>query len=368
VYSHGSRIVVDIGGLDEGALDALEPDAIARFTELEFLAVDDRHALSEPPPGVELERAPFGSLDEEFYVAQGDGARERLVAFISSLPPIEGRRLAVGPLEDRFRSYVLILEGGLAGRVHSAEPGTHAGDPVISVEFSREGGEIPERLSRRHAGHRLAIVIDGEVVSAPLVEAPITDGRAMITLRGSSPEQARELADQLDGRSLPGHIALAHQSIVRPSLPSSARTASALAAALALALLAGLLATRYRIAGPIWVLAGSASTTAMALAGASALGVVVTIPFVGGLSAGVLVTLAAGIAHFELVRRGHRHRNGFLIMVVGIGLSMLVGLLLIGAGRGLAVSFAWGLFTSFPGAAFACALGAAALARAQPLR
>jgi preprotein translocase subunit SecD len=75
------------------------------------------------------------------------------------------------------------------------------GEPYVMVEFSTEAGERFADLTGKNVERKLAIVLDGEVVSAPVIKERIPGGRAQITLGSSSQQEkfaeARALAARL---------------------------------------------------------------------------------------------------------------------------------------------------------------------------
>lgn len=72
------------------------------------------------------------------------------------------------------------------------------GRPAIEVIFTKEGARKMARLSERHAGKPLAILIDGKVVSAPVVRSKFS-ARALITGMFSE-EEAEKLAKTITGK------------------------------------------------------------------------------------------------------------------------------------------------------------------------
>lgn len=72
-----------------------------------------------------------------------------------------------------------------------------SGAPTINVEFSEEGKELFAAITKENLNKRLAIVLDGQVYSAPVIRSEITGGKAQIT--GSFTEQeAAELAAKIN--------------------------------------------------------------------------------------------------------------------------------------------------------------------------
>jgi hypothetical protein len=73
----------------------------------------------------------------------------------------------------------------------TADPAT--GEQQIEVEFSELGKELFAAITRENLNKRLAIVLDGQVYTAPVIRSEITEGKAVIT--GSfTADEARELA------------------------------------------------------------------------------------------------------------------------------------------------------------------------------
>ena len=76
---------------------------------------------------------------------------------------------------------------------------------VVGLEFSDEGGKKFADLTARNIGKPIAIVLDGEVLTNPVVQEAITGGRAQIS--GSrTMEEAEHLAILLRSGSLPVKI------------------------------------------------------------------------------------------------------------------------------------------------------------------
>lgn len=91
------------------------------------------------------------------------------------------------------------------------------GSPGVGIEFTREGAEKFEKLTGENVGKALPIILDGSVISAPIVQEKISGGSARIS--GSfTLEDAKELAIQINAGSLPVEISLIEERTVGPSL------------------------------------------------------------------------------------------------------------------------------------------------------
>jgi preprotein translocase subunit SecD len=71
-----------------------------------------------------------------------------------------------------------------------------SGVPEIAITFTEQGSKRFAEVTRDHVGHRLAIVVDGKVYSAPRIMMEIPGGKAVIS--GSfTEEEATQLAARL---------------------------------------------------------------------------------------------------------------------------------------------------------------------------
>jgi len=89
--------------------------------------------------------------------------------------------------------------------------------PLVSLEFNDEGAKIFEELTEKNVGKQLAIYIDQNPISAPVVQEKISGGKAQITGKFSI-EEAKELTRNLNAGALPVPIKLISQQNVGPTL------------------------------------------------------------------------------------------------------------------------------------------------------
>jgi len=91
------------------------------------------------------------------------------------------------------------------------------GQAIISIEFDGEGGKQFAQITQESVGQPLAIVLDGKVLSAPVVQEPITGGKAQIT-GNRSVQEAQKIALLLRAGALPVPVEIAEIRTVGPSL------------------------------------------------------------------------------------------------------------------------------------------------------
>jgi preprotein translocase subunit SecD len=111
------------------------------------------------------------------------------VAFVP-LPPAEygtGNRL--GPLEAVVGKALPSLEAPLFGGDQIADvrvTADAAGGPMLSIQLASEGSRLFAAYSPAHVGEFFALLLDGRVVTAPLIQVAITDGAFNVTLPADS--------------------------------------------------------------------------------------------------------------------------------------------------------------------------------------
>ncbi|MCD6270506.1 protein translocase subunit SecD [bacterium] len=90
-------------------------------------------------------------------------------------------------------------------------------EPEVLLEFNSEGAEIFKEITSKNVGKRIAIYIDNNLISAPVVREAITMGKAQIT-GNFTLKEAKELARNLNAGALPVPISLISQETVGPTL------------------------------------------------------------------------------------------------------------------------------------------------------
>jgi protein-export membrane protein SecD len=117
------------------------------------------------------------------------------------------------------------VDTGLTGRYletarmefAGSNSGQLSNEPIISVKFTPEGSDLFTEITRENVGKQLGIFLDGELISAPVINEPITGGTAIIS--GSfGLEEARSLAQNLSFGALPLPIELQSTQTIGASL------------------------------------------------------------------------------------------------------------------------------------------------------
>jgi preprotein translocase subunit SecD len=125
-------------------------------------------------------------------------------------------------------------------------------EPEISIQFNSDGAKKFADITRRNIGKPVAIILDGQVISAPRVQSEITDGNAVITGQFTV-DEAKKLALQLNAGALPVPVKLVEQRTVGPTLGQDSIERSLTAGVIGLALVALFMIYFYRLPGVLAV-------------------------------------------------------------------------------------------------------------------
>jgi preprotein translocase subunit SecD len=89
--------------------------------------------------------------------------------------------------------------------------------PFVSIKFDKKGARIFERITGENVDKRLAIVLDDNVASAPVIQEKISGGQARIT-GNFTLDEAKDLAIVLRAGALPAPVNILEERTVGPSL------------------------------------------------------------------------------------------------------------------------------------------------------
>lgn len=93
--------------------------------------------------------------------------------------------------------------------------------PVVTLQFNDEGSDLFSELTRNNVGKVMAIFLDGQLISAPVIRQEIIGGTAQIDGQ-FTPEEARDLVNSLNFGALPVPIELISTQTIGASLGSDA--------------------------------------------------------------------------------------------------------------------------------------------------
>ncbi|MCX7822599.1 MAG: protein translocase subunit SecD [Syntrophobacterales bacterium] len=172
--------------------------------------------------------------------------------------------------------------------------------PYVGLEFDPQGARIFERITGEHVKERLAIVLDGVVYSAPVIQEKISGGKASIT--GSfTMDEARDLAIVLRAGALPAPVKILEERTVGPSLGQDSIRKGIIAAVVGGVAIFVFMAFYYRFAGLIADLA-LIMNIFIILAALAAFQATLTLPGIAGIILTIGMAVDANVLIFERIR------------------------------------------------------------------
>jgi protein-export membrane protein SecD len=235
-----------------------------------------------------------------------------------------------------------------------------ANTPTVVLHFTPDGAKLFEQITSDNVGRTLAIFLDGEPISTPTIQEAIPDGNATIT--GTfTPQEARELVQNLNFGALPVPIELESSDTVGATLGASAFHAGLIAGAVGFLLVALFMILWYRLAGVVASVA-LVIYLLITIALIKAIPITLTASGIAGFIISIGMAVDANVLIFERVkeelRRGsatreavltgfHRAwpaiRDGHLTMLISAVVLFWLGTSIV---QGFALVFGLGVITS----------------------
>ena len=175
---------------------------------------------------------------------------------------------------------------------------------AVTVDFTSDGTDQWDALAAQYVGSQLAIVLDGEVQSAPVIQEANFGGTAEIT-GDFTQDEAEDLETVIDYGALPVELEELSVDDVSPTLGKDQLRAGLAAGIIGLALVALYMLLYYRLLGFVVVLGlllAAAITYALIVFFGSTLGLTLTLAGVTGLIVSVGVTVDSYVVYFERLK------------------------------------------------------------------
>ncbi len=307
----------------------------------------------------------------------GIGSAEELLAIIGqtarlSFHPVRSRTtdapvetfdtLVVRSLDEPGVSYVLDRSAVVSGEqlVDSQPSFDQNGQPAVSFRFNAAGGAAFGAYTAQNIGEPFAIVLDDEVISAPVIQSHIPGGSGIIT-GNFTPEDSTRLAILLRAGALPAEIRVLEQRTVGPELGQDSIDAGRIAAIVAMA---AVLAFMIAVYGFFGLIANVTLVVNIGLVFAllTLVGATLTLPGIAGLVLTIGMAVDANVLIFERIREELRTARGparaieqgfdkALSAILDANITTLIAaviLFALGSGpvRGFAVTLGLGIITS----------------------
>jgi len=289
-----------------------------------------------------------------------------------ALPPTEEilyeRRVDPETKQERRIPIVVQRKAMLTGAdVADAEVRLDQGNqPYVSLTLTPTGGKIFAQVTTDNVGRLMAIVLDGNVYSAPRIQERIPSGQAQIT--GSfTLEQARDLKIVLKAGALPAPVQILEERSVGPSLGADSIRRGILSTAGAAIVVVIFMLVYYRLSGLIADVA-LALNLLILLAAMAGFRATLTLPGIAGVVLTIGMAVDTNILIFERIREELRSGktvraaidSGFaraFRTVIDTHVTVLVSAAILyqfgtGPVKGFAVTLAIGIFASLFTAVF----------------
>ena len=333
-----NRILIQLPGIKD---PERAKNLIGKTALLEFKIVDDENSLEEALRG---------------NIPQGD-----IIAY--------GLRTDRSTGEKGSTPYLLKNKSLLTGaslETAKVQISDRFGEPTISLKFNSQGATDFDRITGENVRKRLAIVLDGVVHSAPVIQERISGGQAQITGTFTM-DEARDLAIVLRAGSLPAPINILEERTVGPSLGSDSIRQGIMATLIGSLLVVLFMIIYYRLSGSVADLALIINIV-LVLGILAAFKATLTLPGIAGLLLTVGVAVDANILIFERIREELRtgktirlaldtgYNRAFITIIDThiTGIVAAVFLIMFGTGpiKGFAVTTIIGLLASLFTAVF----------------
>jgi preprotein translocase subunit SecD len=241
----------------------------------------------------------FKLLDEQTPVEQALAGRVPETSEI-----VYQRRVDRETKAERRQPYVVqkrtLLTGAELTRAEVQADPNSTGNWQVSLEFTATGARIFGDVTEQNVGRHLAIILDGNLYSAPRINERIPGGRAVITGQFTV-EEARDLAIVLRAGALPAPVTILEERTVGPSLGADSIRQGMIAILGSAAAVFLFMLLYYRLSGLIADLALVLNLVIL-LACMAAFGATLTLPGIAGIALTVGMAVDTNVLIFERIR------------------------------------------------------------------
>ncbi len=251
---------------------------------------------------------------EELKALIGTTARltfHPVVNVTSNPDEVPGPRQVIYPSMDEPGTYYILEQTPVVTgeQLVDAQPGMDQNSrPAVNFRFNPAGGRAFGLYTAENIGNPFAIVLDGEVVSAPVIQSHIPGGSGIITGRFTVEETSR-LAVLLRAGALPAEMDFLEERTVGPELGQDSIDAGRIAAIVAMIAVLGFMLASYGVFGIIANIALLLNVS-MIFALLSLIGATLTLPGIAGIVLTIGMAVDATVLIFERIREEMRTAKG----------------------------------------------------------
>ncbi|NLI28621.1 MAG: protein translocase subunit SecD [Nitrospiraceae bacterium] len=283
-----NEIVVQLPGVKDPKRAV---DIIGKTAILEFKIVNDESPLAAELPAVVLPNEEQLVLDK----VQGKLPADSEIRF----QRIVNKETGVVTKRPYLLRKETLMTGDLLTEARLAID-QRFNEPYVSIVFNAIGAKQFEDITGRNVKKRLAIVLDGNVYSAPVIQEKIGGGNAQIT--GSfTMDEAKDLAIVLRAGSLPAPVKTLQNVTVGPSLGRDSIEAGKVAGMVGTLLVVVFMIVYYRISGVIADFA-LVLNIVLLIGAMAALNATLTMPGIAGIILAIGMAVDSNVLMFERMR------------------------------------------------------------------
>ena len=213
-------------------------------------------------------------------------------------------------LDDEGRFYVLEAAPVVTGEeLVDAQPSfDQNGRPAVSFRFNPTGARKFGDYTAENIGSPFAIALDGEVISAPVIQNHIPGGAGIITGRFSV-EESTNLAVLLRAGALPAKLEFLEERTIGPELGADSIAAGKIACIVAFAAVLLFMVLSYGLFG-LFANVALILNIALIFGLLSAIGATLTLPGIAGIVLTIGMAVDANVLIFERIREELKTAKG----------------------------------------------------------
>jgi preprotein translocase subunit SecD len=218
---------------------------------------------------------------------------------IQTHPPADSEILP-GQDGEKYLVEKRVLVSG--GDLVDAEPGfdQRTNEPIVNFRFNSSGARKFAEATQQNVGKPFAIVLDNQVVSAPVIREPILGGQGQIS-GNFTVQQANDLAILLRAGALPAPLTIVQENTVGPGLGQDSILAGEHAAYVGAGLVIFFMLITYGLFG-VFANIAVAVNVAMIFGVLSMLGATLTLPGIAGIVLTVGIAVDSNVLIYERIR------------------------------------------------------------------
>jgi preprotein translocase subunit SecD len=183
-----------------------------------------------------------------------------------------------------------------------AQPGfdQRTSEPIVTFRFNSRGAQLFARATQENVGKPFAIVLDNEVISAPVIREPIIGGSGQIS-GNFTVQQATDLAILLRAGALPAPLTVVEQRTVGPGLGQDSIEKGKRASYVGSLLVVLFMLVTYGLFG-VFANIAVAVNVAMIFGVLSLLNATLTLPGIAGIVLTVGIAVDSNVLIYERIR------------------------------------------------------------------